>query len=258
MPFKYWCLYHYLSAYSMYWTGQLSCVVCDHCKAGSGSKNHFTTKHVCLKLSSIALDPGMGWIPSLINKMKENKQSKNKTTSSWDEPWDLFFPKRGSYCLSHDIKMPAVGKSIQMFNYELFIHREKTRSGTPASSASLIGFWQTCVPDLMRFDDMIAVCHCLFFYLGVLTKLWFCSTKDSPWELQLAALKRRPYLISAGYFKRLSSCFPIHLSVCHLVSILLLRRLMSPLIKTQKNGCNRWFSRLRWTMSLRESSFGRG
>ena len=127
--------------------------------------------------------------------------------------------------------------------------------GSPAPSASLIGFWQTRVPDLMRSEDTIAVCHCLLFHLGALTKWWLCSTKDSQWELQLAALKRLPYLISAGYFKCLSWCFTIHLSTCHLVSILLLRCIMSSLIKTQKNGCNRWFSRLCWTMSLRESSF---
>lgn len=54
-------------------------------------KNYFRTKHVCLRLSSKALDPGMDWIPSL--KIKENKQSMNKTISSWDEPWDLLFPK---------------------------------------------------------------------------------------------------------------------------------------------------------------------
>lgn len=93
LPFKYWCPYQYLSAYSVYCTGQLSCAVCDHCKAGAGSKNYFRTRHVCLRLSSKALDPGMDWIPSLINKIKENKQSMNKTISSWDEPWDLLFPK---------------------------------------------------------------------------------------------------------------------------------------------------------------------
>lgn len=113
-----------------------------------------------------------------------------KPPCSWDEPWDLSLPKKGYYCLSHDIKLPAVGKRVQKFNPQKLIYREKTLPGIAASSATIIGFWWTCVPDMIIFDDTIPVCHCLFFYLEALTKLPLCSTQDSHREFQLAALKR--------------------------------------------------------------------
>lgn len=100
--------------YYVYHSGKLSYVIWAHYKADSGNRvspQHpmFFFKYVCLKVFPKV--PGNGLVSlTLWQRRNQQRNSQSKNTASLTTAWRQTISSRCSYCLSHDIKVPTVGK----------------------------------------------------------------------------------------------------------------------------------------------------